>query len=120
MSNATPLSPVLEAVRARIEARSAESRAAYLERLARMRRDMPPRRKLSCGNLAHAAAACSSNEKLKVASGSAPNLGIVTSYNDMLSAISHSRPTRRFSRRLRTNSARPRRSPAACPPCVMA
>jgi phosphogluconate dehydratase len=86
MSNATPLSPVLEAVRARIEARSAESRAAYLARLAMMRRDMPPRRKLSCGNLAHAAAACSSNEKLKVASGSAPNLGIVTSYNDMLSA----------------------------------
>lgn len=86
MPNSAPLSPVLEAVRARIEARSSESRTAYLARLATMRRDMPPRRKLSCGNLAHAAAACSTSEKLKIASGSAPNLGIVTSYNDMLSA----------------------------------
>ncbi|MCA3655416.1 MAG: dihydroxy-acid dehydratase, partial [Methylobacterium sp.] len=86
MPNSAPLSPVLEAVRARIEARSSESRTAYLARLATMRRDMPPRRKLSCGNLAHAAAACSASEKLKIASGSAPNLGIVTSYNDMLSA----------------------------------
>jgi phosphogluconate dehydratase len=86
MPHAAPASPVLKAVRARIEARSAEGRAAYLARLAAMRRDMPPRRKLSCGNLAHAAAACSAHEKLAVATGSAPNLGIVTSFNDMLSA----------------------------------
>lgn len=86
MSHANALSPVLEAVRDRIEARSAATRAAYLARLATMRRDMPPRRKLSCGNLAHAAAACSAGEKQAIAMGSAPNLGIVTAYNDMLSA----------------------------------
>jgi phosphogluconate dehydratase len=81
-----PISKVLEDVAARISARSGDLRRDYLERLDEVRRSHPPRRKLSCGNLAHAAAACSAGEKMAIATGTAPNLGIVTAYNDMLSA----------------------------------
>ncbi|MBO7942695.1 dihydroxy-acid dehydratase, partial [Streptomyces sp. S9] len=44
------------------------------------------RKRLSCGNLAHGFAACSTGDKQALRSGAAPNLGIVTSFNDMLSA----------------------------------
>jgi phosphogluconate dehydratase len=81
-----PTSTILREVAARISARSGSLRQEYLERLGEVRRSHPPRRKLSCGNLAHAAAACSASEKMAVATGMAPNLGIVTAYNDMLSA----------------------------------
>ncbi|QRM34048.1 phosphogluconate dehydratase [Microvirga sp. VF16] len=86
MMSFAPTGQVLEDVAARIAARSGELRREYLARLEEVRRSHPPRRKLSCGNLAHAAAACSAHEKMPVATGSVPNLGIVTSYNDMLSA----------------------------------
>jgi phosphogluconate dehydratase len=79
-------SKTLADVYARISARSDETRRAYLDRVEEVRRTSPPRRKLSCGNLAHAAAACSASEKMAIATGTTPNLGIVTSYNDMLSA----------------------------------
>lgn len=78
--------PILNTIRGRIEQRSREERAAYLAMISRMRTQNPPRAKLSCGNLAHAAAACGAGIKAKVATGTAPNIGIVTSYNDMLSA----------------------------------
>jgi phosphogluconate dehydratase len=80
------VNPVLVDVAARIEHRSTETRKAYLVMLAKMRREMPPRAGLSCGNIAHAAAACSTPEKDAISGGIVPNVGIVTSYNDMLSA----------------------------------
>lgn len=86
MSARKPVAPMLEAVLSRIEERSRETRAAYLAMIRRTRANNPPRRKLSCGNLAHAAAACGAHEKQLVANGTAPNIGIVTSFNDMLSA----------------------------------
>ncbi|MBN8533072.1 MAG: phosphogluconate dehydratase [Rhizobiales bacterium] len=86
MSARKPVAPMLEAVRSRIEERSLETRASYLAMIRRTRASNPPRRKLSCGNLAHAAAACGAHEKQLVANGTAPNIGIVTSFNDMLSA----------------------------------
>jgi phosphogluconate dehydratase len=46
----------------------------------------PHRSALSCGNLAHAIAACGAEDKTALAEGSAGNIGIVTAYNDMLSA----------------------------------
>jgi phosphogluconate dehydratase len=70
----------------RIVARSAETRAAYLERIERAREAGVHRATLSCGNLAHGFAACSPSDKAKLAGATALNLGIVTSYNDMLSA----------------------------------
>ncbi|MBI4921200.1 MAG: phosphogluconate dehydratase [Devosia nanyangense] len=70
----------------RIGARSAETRRDYLGRIERAREDGVYRASLSCGNLAHGFAACSPSDKAKLAGNKALNLGIVTSYNDMLSA----------------------------------
>ena len=77
--------PVLE-VTARIEARSRDSRAAYLAALDRRTAAGPRRRALSCGNLAHVTAACPDAQKTLLSGGSGVNIGIVTAYNDMLSA----------------------------------
>jgi len=70
----------------RIAARSADTRAAYLDHIERAREAGVYRSTLSCGNLAHGFAACSPSDKAMLAGSKALNLGIVTSYNDMLSA----------------------------------
>ncbi len=70
----------------RIAARSRDSRADYLRRIDAAREAGVNRAVLSCGNLAHGFAACSPTEKAMLAGNKALNLGIVTSYNDMLSA----------------------------------
>lgn len=82
----TSLDPRIAAITERIEKRSAPSRQTYLERMKRTMDQNPPRRRLSCGNLAHAFAACGEHEKQLLADGQQPNLGIITAYNDMLSA----------------------------------
>ena len=79
------LHSTLAAVTDRIRARSAVSRAAYLDRMRRAAEAGPARSHLSCGNQAHAYAA-SGADKAELAGGRAPNIGIVTAYNDMLSA----------------------------------
>ena len=70
----------------RIATRSAESRAAYLDRVAAAKEAGVNRSVLSCGNLAHGFAACSPSDKARLAGNKALNLGIVNAYNDMLSA----------------------------------
>jgi len=70
----------------RIVARSAATRGDYLGRLEAARVQGVHRAGLACGNLAHAFAACSPSDKAKLAGSKSLNLGIVTSYNDMLSA----------------------------------
>jgi phosphogluconate dehydratase len=80
-----PLNPIIEAVTDRIRARSKPSRDAYLDRLKRAAEAGTVRAHLSCGNQAHAYAAMGA-DKDTLAAGRAPNLGIVTAYNDMLSA----------------------------------
>ncbi|RYE82396.1 MAG: phosphogluconate dehydratase, partial [Hyphomicrobiales bacterium] len=70
----------------RIAARSAQSRRDYLGRIEAQRQKGVYRSSLSCGNLAHGFAACAPSDKAKLAGSKALNLGIVTSYNDMLSA----------------------------------
>lgn len=79
------LNPVIARVTDRIRARSADHRGAYLERLAKAAKDGPARSHLACGNQAHAYAAMGA-DKDALATGRAPNIGIVTAYNDMLSA----------------------------------
>ncbi len=69
----------------RIIARSRPTRTAYLERMARAVAAGPARSHLTCGNQAHAYAAMG-GDKAALADARAPNLGIVTAYNDMLSA----------------------------------
>ena len=80
------LHPRLHAITERIVRRSAPSRAAYLAALDAALRDGPFRSRLSCGNLAHGFAACGGTDKGRLRGGVTPNLGIITSYNDMLSA----------------------------------
>jgi phosphogluconate dehydratase len=72
-------------VTARIEARSSQSRTQYLDRMQAAAAAGPARSHLSCGNQAHAYAAMG-DDKEALVSGRAPNIGIVTAYNDMLSA----------------------------------
>ncbi|MCK9469020.1 MAG: phosphogluconate dehydratase [Porticoccaceae bacterium] len=69
-----------------ITARSRDSRRRYLDRMAEYGRQGPSRHTLSCGNLAHAFAACGSEDKSRIRLMNAANIGIVTAYNDMLSA----------------------------------
>ena len=80
------LNPTLTDVTARIVARSKPQRDAYLARMKQAREDGPRRAHLSCGNLAHAFAASPEDDKQTLAETRAPNLGIITAYNDMLSA----------------------------------
>ncbi|HWK27708.1 MAG TPA: phosphogluconate dehydratase [Solirubrobacter sp.] len=78
--------PVVREVTARIAARSEPRRSAYLERIRAARAAGPARGALGCANLAHGLAACGADEKLHLKAGERPNVAIVTSYNDMLSA----------------------------------
>ena len=80
-----PLNPMIAKVTDRIRARSAASRGEYLERMAKAAATGPARAHLSCGNQAHAYAAMGS-DKAALTEGHAPNIGIVTAFNDMLSA----------------------------------
>ena len=75
----------LKAVTARIIERSRPSRAAYLDLIARQRDAGVNRPTLSCGNLAHGFAA-SGDDKAAIRGGKSMNIGIVSAYNDMLSA----------------------------------
>ncbi|MBU0824149.1 MAG: phosphogluconate dehydratase [Alphaproteobacteria bacterium] len=81
----TPLHPTIAAVTDRIIDRSAPRRAAYLDLMDRQREAGTNRGNLSCGNLAHGFAAAG-EDKPAIRTGGAMNIGIVTSYNDMLSA----------------------------------
>ncbi|WP_427968582.1 phosphogluconate dehydratase [Altererythrobacter sp.] len=79
------LNPVIANVTERVIERSRASRQAYLDLMDREADRGPDRRQVSCSNLAHAfAGAVEDQEALKAARG--PNIGIVSSYNDMLSA----------------------------------
>lgn len=77
--------PVVERVTAGIRQRSSGARSAYLARIdAAVAR--PPRGSLGCANLAHAYAALPGGERIRVLVERAPNIGIITAYNDVLSA----------------------------------
>ncbi|MBZ9610876.1 phosphogluconate dehydratase [Rheinheimera maricola] len=80
------MDPVIQKVTDRIIARSQKSRDIYLQRLEQARLKGPHRGVLSCGNLAHGFAACNQQDKSDLRSLTKANIGIVSSYNDMLSA----------------------------------
>ncbi|AWU96312.1 phosphogluconate dehydratase [Azospirillum ramasamyi] len=85
MSKPTPLNSVVARVTERIAERSRDRRAAYLARL-ESAGGKPRRHRLGCANLAHAFAACGANDKAALRGETQPSIGIVTAYNDMLSA----------------------------------
>ena len=84
--HAMKLQSTVEAVTARIRERSRVTRSAYLDRLAFAANRKPGAERHGCSNVAHAFAALPINDKLRVVAERAPNIGIVTAYNDMLSA----------------------------------
>ncbi len=69
----------------RIAKRSAKTRSAYLDRMNAARKNGPNRAHLTCGNQAHAYAPMADDQERLIA-GQAGNIGIITAYNDMLSA----------------------------------
>ena len=77
---------VVAAVTEKLVERSKPTRPRYLDRIDAQIASQPKRRTLGCANLAHGFAACGAGDKAELRSGSGPNLAIVTSYNDMLSA----------------------------------
>jgi phosphogluconate dehydratase len=80
------LHPVVERATQRVAARSAVSRAAYLQRISEAADKGPARGRLACANLAHGLAALNPPDKKAMRGFVKPNVAIVSSYNDMLSA----------------------------------
>ena len=80
------LHPCLAAVTSRIQGRSRDTRSAYLQAVARAGQRKPGPERLGCANVAHAFAALPAKDKFRVVAERAPNLGIVSAYNDLLSA----------------------------------
>ena len=70
----------------RIRERSRAGRAAYLARIDAMLARPRGVERLGCANVAHAVAGMPANDKLRIVVERAPNIGMVTAYNDMLSA----------------------------------
>jgi len=70
----------------RIRERSAPTRGAYLARIERLVQRPRGSDRLGCANVAHAFAGMPADDKFKIVAERAPHIGIVTAYNDMLSA----------------------------------
>ena len=85
-NNNRPIHPVVARVTARIIARSKPSRDAYLQQLHSATTRARSADRMGCANLAHAVAGMPLDDRFKVVTERAPNIAIVTAYNDMLSA----------------------------------
>jgi phosphogluconate dehydratase len=82
----SPLHPVTAQVTQRIRERSTTHRQAYLARVSAAAARPRGSDRMGCANIAHAFAALPSNDKLRVVAERSPHIGVVTAYNDMLSA----------------------------------
>ncbi|ATC86790.1 phosphogluconate dehydratase [Pseudoalteromonas sp. NZS127_1] len=80
------LHPRIQEVTQRVIERSKNTRQDYLERISHAKKQTRVRAGLGCGNIAHVMAACSSDDKARLKADEQPNLAIINSYNDMLSA----------------------------------
>ena len=78
--------PAIARITERIVERSQTTRKAYLAQIEEAYLEGVHRSTLQCGNLAHGFAACNQHDKAALAADIIPNLGIITAYNDMLSA----------------------------------
>ncbi len=87
----------------RIRERSAPTRQAYLQRMEAAIARPRGADRMGCANVAHAFAALPSNDKLRVVAERAPHIGVVTAYNDMLSAH---QPYERFPDIIRDEAAK--------------
>jgi phosphogluconate dehydratase len=80
------MNSTIQHVTERIQQRSNASRSVYLARIRSAAERGPSRGSMSCSNLAHAMAAGSNIEKRLLSGNAVPNIGIVSAYNEMLSA----------------------------------
>ncbi|MDR0807335.1 MAG: phosphogluconate dehydratase [Enterobacteriaceae bacterium] len=80
------MNPIVERVTQKIIARSQTSRAQYLAKIDAAKSKTVHRSQLSCGNLAHGFAVCSADDKSALKSMVKSDIGIITAFNDMLSA----------------------------------
>ncbi|CAN5429033.1 phosphogluconate dehydratase [soil metagenome] len=80
------MNSTLVEVTQRIVERSAPTRAAYLKRVDALIGRKRGADRMGCANVAHAFAALPGQDKFKIIAERAPNIGVVTAYNDMLSA----------------------------------
>ncbi|MBE0359231.1 phosphogluconate dehydratase [Pseudoalteromonas aliena] len=80
------LHPRIQEVTQRVIERSKNTRQDYLDRILHAKKQTRVRAGLGCGNIAHVMAACSSDDKARLKADEQPNLAIINSYNDMLSA----------------------------------
>ncbi|MEP6721986.1 MAG: dihydroxy-acid dehydratase, partial [Variovorax sp.] len=78
--------PTVQQVTDRIRRRSEPTRSAYLQQLSEIADRDRGSDRMGCANVAHAVAGVPANDKLKIVAERAPNIGLVTAYNDMLSA----------------------------------
>src|SRR5438046_1508251 len=113
----TTTHPVVQHVTARIAGRSTRTRQAYLRRVHASVQRGAARQRLGCANLAHAFAAAEPDVKRDLRRKAKPNVGIVTSYDDMLSAPppfeDYPRRPRPITERARARSTGPR-TPTRC------
>ncbi len=80
------MKPEVIAVTRRIRQRSAGGRAAYLARIERLAQRPRGSDRMGCANVAHAFAALPADDKLRIVAEKQPHIGVVSAYNDMLSA----------------------------------
>ncbi|HVK31123.1 MAG TPA: phosphogluconate dehydratase [Burkholderiaceae bacterium] len=80
------MKPAVLEITQRIRERSAAARSAYLARIDKLAGRARGSERMGCANVAHAFAALPANDKFKVVAERAPHIGVVTAYNDMLSA----------------------------------
>lgn len=97
------ISKTIDQITQRIIEKSKPSRTAYLQRMDAATLSKRTRSYLSCGNLAHGMAACSSNDKGIIAKEEAANIGVISAYNDMLSAH---HPYKNYPEQIRNTAAR--------------
>lgn len=119
--NPTPIHPKLAEITERIIERSRPTREKYLAKI-RSAKQMGrlERNQLGCSNLAHGYASMPKSIKIEMLQETVPNLGIITTYNDMVSAH---QPFKDFPDQIKDEAqktARPPKSPAARPPCATA
>jgi phosphogluconate dehydratase len=85
-SSTRPINPTVASVTARIIERSGQTRSAYLKLINSAAKRTRSTDRMGCANLAHGVAGMPVEDRFKVVTERAPNIGIVTAYNDMLSA----------------------------------
>jgi phosphogluconate dehydratase len=86
LTTTSPIDPRLQAITDALRLRSKASRLRYLQRMAAQQSDSRARLRLSAPNQAHGYAALGANDKIAIATAPVPMLGIVSAYNDVLSA----------------------------------